>query len=165
MSRRSATDLTTALASDVETAWSKKLIAGMVTVRHHHGATWGGSGRRPKLPRPVRAPRRKSANPSGPFGAYAKCWYRYLKDTYPTYRSTDHGRPRDRFTQRTWQPEAVWARWPWANRAHSSGLRRDCPPTSPRRHGHVEPRYERRNKDMAVEHGMNGGMTWPWSTV
>ena len=98
--------------------------------RHHHGATWGGSGRRPKLPRPVRAPRRKSANPSGPFGAYAKSWYRYLKDTYPTYRSTDHGRPRDRFTQRTWQPEAVWARWPWANRAHSSGLRRDCPPTT-----------------------------------
>ena len=40
-------------------------------------------------------------------------------------------------SQRTWQPKAAWA-W-WANRAHSGGLRRDCPPTSPRRHGHVDP--------------------------
>ena len=40
-------------------------------------------------------------------------------------------------SQQAWQPEAAWARW--ANRAHSGGLRRDCPPTSPRRHGHVDP--------------------------
>ena len=32
VSRRSATDLTTALAADVEKAWSQKLVAGMVTV-------------------------------------------------------------------------------------------------------------------------------------
>ena len=32
------------------------------------------------------------------------------------------------------------------------------------RHGRGA-RYERRNKDMAVEHGMNDGIkTWPWST-
>ena len=90
----------------------------LVKCRHHHGATWGGSGRSPKLPRPVRAPRRKSANPLGPFGAYAKCWYRYLKDTYPTYQPR---RPRDR-------------------------PRPTTRPTSPRRHGHVPPRPSRRAK-------------------
>ena len=46
------------------------------------GAGWG---RLPQVDLPFGGPNvGKSANPLGPFGAYAKCWYRYLKDTYAT---------------------------------------------------------------------------------